>query len=214
LDIMSWFQVVLVCSMGAASPGPSLAVVLRNTMTGGRRHGVLTGLGHGLGIFLYAGLVVAGLAATISAFPALRAVLTYAGIALLVWLGLTFLGLRLPLREGKGTKGAATTRSPRGIADSAERSGFASGFLIAFLNPKIAAFFLAIFTPFIRAEAGGIEKTILAVTAGVIDAGWYVLVASVLCGTGLIQLLRHHAVTVERMIGVLLLVIAGGLLIG
>lgn len=199
--------------MGAASPGPSLAVVLRNTMTGGRRQGVLTGLGHGLGIFLYAGLVVAGLAATVTAFPGLRAFLTYAGIALLVWLGLTFLGVRLPPRGNKGDEEPAGAWSPQGVANSG-RGGFVAGFLIAFLNPKIAAFFLAIFTPFIRAEADIVEKAILAVTAGVIDTGWYVLVALILCGTGLIDLLRRHAVTVERTIGAVLLLIAGGLLLG
>ncbi len=213
MDILSWFQVVLVCSMGAASPGPSLAVVLRNTMTGGKRQGVLTGLGHGLGIFLYAGLVVAGLAATVIAFPALRAFLAYGGIALLVWLGLTFLGVRLPPRGNKGRDEPADAGASLSVAGS-DRGGFAAGFLIAFLNPKIAAFFLAIFTPFIRAEADIVEKAILAITAGVIDAGWYVLVALVLCGTGLIDLLRRHAVTVERTIGVVLLLIAGGLLIG
>ena len=31
--------------LGARSPGPSLAVVLRNTMVGGRRQGVMTGIG-------------------------------------------------------------------------------------------------------------------------------------------------------------------------
>ena len=36
----------IVCALGAMSPGPSLAVVLRNTISGGRTQGVLTGIGH------------------------------------------------------------------------------------------------------------------------------------------------------------------------
>ena len=36
--------------LGAISPGPSLAVVIRNTISGGRTSGVMTGLGHGLGL--------------------------------------------------------------------------------------------------------------------------------------------------------------------
>ena len=32
--------------LGAMSPGPSLAVVLRNTIAGGRSQGVATGIGH------------------------------------------------------------------------------------------------------------------------------------------------------------------------
>ena len=36
--------------LGAMSPGPSLMVVLRNTMIGGRRQGVMCAVGHGLSL--------------------------------------------------------------------------------------------------------------------------------------------------------------------
>jgi threonine/homoserine/homoserine lactone efflux protein len=206
MDPIAWLQVALVCAMGAVSPGPSLAVVLRNTLAGGKRQGVLTGLGHGLGILLYAGLVVTGLAVALAAFPAVEAAVGYAGILLLVWLGLSFIGVRLP-SAGNGRK-AATSSAETGQ----HRGGFAAGFLIAFLNPKIAAFFMAVFAPFIRLDANGTEKAILALTAGVIDAGWYILVALALSGTGLTHVLHRHASGVDRAIGGLLLVLAAGLL--
>ena len=209
MDFFAWLQVSLICIMGAMSPGPSLAVVLRNTMAGGKRQGVMTGLGHGLGIFFYAGLVVSGLAVVLHAFPHVEEALSYAGIALLIWLGTSFLGFR----PGSGNGGeAAPAGDAPGHAKASGRRGFVSGFLIAFLNPKIAAFFLAIFAPFIRADADSLEKVILALTAGVIDAGWYVLVALVLSGTGLVGLLRRHAKATDRAIGILLLAVAAGLL--
>ena len=36
----AWVALATVFVLGAMSPGPSLAVVLRNTMVGGRRQGV------------------------------------------------------------------------------------------------------------------------------------------------------------------------------
>ena len=60
-------QIGAVCVLGAMSPGPSLAVVLRNTVAGGRLRGVMTGLGHGIGFFFYALLAVSGLAAAMDA---------------------------------------------------------------------------------------------------------------------------------------------------
>ena len=51
-------QIGVVCVLGAMSPGPSLAVVLRTTVAGGRLRGVMTGLGHGIGFFFYALLAV------------------------------------------------------------------------------------------------------------------------------------------------------------
>ena len=70
------------------SPGPSLALVLRHTLAGGRRHGCLAAISHGLGIGLYAGLCVSGLAFLITASPRLFSAFQWAGAAYLAWLGL------------------------------------------------------------------------------------------------------------------------------
>lgn len=200
MDFFSWMQVAAICTLGAMSPGPSLAVVLRNTIRGGKAQGVLTGIGHGLGIYFYAGLVVTGLTVALAAAPQVETVVSYLGIALLVWLGYSFLGIgRKPQEE----QVAHPTVSGR--------SGFVSGFLIAFLNPKIAAFFLAVFSPFLRAEADVAEKAVLALTAGTIDTLWYVLVALVLSGSVMTRLLEKHALNLERVIGGFLLFLAVGL---
>ena len=61
MDFLSWLQVLTICMLGAMSPGPSLAVILRNTIKGGKQQGVMTGVGHGLGIYFYAALVATGL---------------------------------------------------------------------------------------------------------------------------------------------------------
>ena len=58
--------------LGAVSPGPSLAVVLRNSLSGGRRQGVLAGLGHGLGFGVYAFLSAVGISAAIARFATAR----------------------------------------------------------------------------------------------------------------------------------------------
>ena len=153
MDLFSWFQVVAVCAMGAMSPGPSLAVVLRNTVRGGKRQGVLTGVGHGVGIFFYAALVVTGLSVLLAAVPQIETVVSYAGIVLLLWLGYSFLVIG---KSGDSGEREEITVSGHG--------GFVSGFLIAFFNPKIAAFFLALFAPFLKADDRVLEKSILAVT--------------------------------------------------
>jgi threonine/homoserine/homoserine lactone efflux protein len=197
MDFLSWIQVLTICVLGAMSPGPSLAVVLRNTVRGGKRQGMLTGIGHGLGVFFYAGLVVTGLAVALAAAPQIEIVVSYAGIVLLIWLGYSFIGFNRPVPVEK---------QPEVVISG--RSGFVSGFLISFLNPKIAAFFLALFSPFLRAEAGWTEKAILAMTAGTVDTVWYVLVALVLSGSAMTKMLEKHSVTIERMIGCFLLFLA------
>ena len=79
MDIKSLIGMSFVCAMGAISPGPSLAVVLRNTISGGRTQGVMTGIGHGLGFSIYAFIAVMGLSSLLLAneqiFPLLQSMI-------------------------------------------------------------------------------------------------------------------------------------------
>ena len=43
LEFSAWISIASICAMGAMSPGPSLAVVMKNTIAGGRVQGALTG---------------------------------------------------------------------------------------------------------------------------------------------------------------------------
>ena len=87
----AWVALATVFMLGAMSPGPSLAVVLRNTMVGGRRQGVMTGIGHGIGFGIYAFLAAAGIATALSLHESTELILKWGGIALLIWLGYSFL---------------------------------------------------------------------------------------------------------------------------
>ncbi|MBT5416055.1 MAG: LysE family translocator [Rhodospirillaceae bacterium] len=200
MEITAWFQLALVCVLGAMSPGPSLAVVVRNTVSGGRFQGVMAGLGHGIGVGLYALVAVAGLAFLLAADPVVFRAANLAGSGVLAWIGIQLWRASFRPGETVGEK-----RGLRGVR------GFAEGFAIAFLNPKIAVFFLALFSQFVRGEAGWMEKGVMALTAGAIDTSWYVLVALVLAGSGAVNWLRRRATLVDRAIGGVLLLIAAGL---
>ncbi|MGB1291370.1 MAG: LysE family translocator, partial [Pseudoalteromonas sp.] len=41
-----WLSLVVICMMGAMSPGPSLAVVLKHSIHGSMRNGMLSALSH------------------------------------------------------------------------------------------------------------------------------------------------------------------------
>ena len=61
MSIESWFYLVLICLMGASSPGPSLLVILRYAVADGRSAGINAAVGHGIGIFIYALVSAMGL---------------------------------------------------------------------------------------------------------------------------------------------------------
>ena len=194
MDLTSLFALSFVCAMGAMSPGPSLAVVLRNTISGGRLQGIMTGIGHGIGFGLYALVAVTGLSALLLAHDSVFLFLQWSGALVLLWLSYNML-----------------TYIPSNSDESHEisgRKGFIEGFLISFLNPKILVFLVAVFSQFIDPEMNQTERIVMAILAGLIDTTWYVLVAAILAGTPLIDKLRSNSVIIDRIIGLVLFFLA------
>jgi threonine/homoserine/homoserine lactone efflux protein len=199
MGLDSWLQICAVCAMGAMSPGPSLAVVVRNTVAGGRPRGAATGLGHGVGVGIYAFGAVAGVSALVGSVPGLHRAIEIAGGLYLAWIGCQTL-----------RNAGRASQDERGVAG---RRGFTEGFLMALLNPKVAVFFLALLGSFLPPAATLAERTGVAGLAMVIDAGWYVFAAIVLAGTGAAAWLGRNGAWVDRGLGVLLLAVAAALLL-
>ena len=188
MDLAALAPIIIVLTLGAISPGPSLAVLIRNTVEGGKRRGVACGVGHGIGFGIYAFIAVTGIAQLKASASGAADILEIIGGLFLLLLA----GLML-----RGSSGEDTHQSPG-------RRGFAEGFLIAFLNPKILAFLLAIFSQFVQPDFTWGERTIVAGIAMCIDGGWYVLVALTISGTPLLTKIEENARQVELAMGILL----------
>ncbi len=186
--------------LGAMSPGPSLAVVLKQTLAGGRSNGVVVALTHGLGIGLYAMLSIFGLAALITASPVAFTALQWSGALYLAWLGVK--GLRARANPHAELPDVPTTAS-------AARDGF----LVVFLNPKVAVFFIALFSQVVGADTSVLAKIGYAATAMVIDGGWYLVVAWLFSTPAWLDRLKRHSVWFERVFGVILVTLAGRLVV-
>jgi len=198
VTLAAWLSLASICILGAMSPGPSLAVVLKNTLAGGRSEGVKTALAHGLGVGIYAFATAAGLAVLLIESPF--------AFEIIQWLGAFFLAY-LGFRALFGTAGLAEATQTE--TDSLyQGNGFRSGFLTAFLNPKLAIFFAALFSQFVSAKAQFGEKMIMALTAAFIDAGWYMLVVLVLSHSRVLGVLRGNAGHLDKAFGLLLLLLA------
>lgn len=194
----AWASVAAICALGAISPGPSLAVVVRHALSGSRARGIACALAHATGVGLYALLTVAGLAAILLARPTLHRSLAIAGALYLLWLGME------ALRARAAGAGEATGALPAGIGAAAR-----DGLVIALLNPKIAVFFLALFSQFVAPDSGLRDGVILWLTAMVIDGAWYSLVALALSPPGRIEWLRRRRAWIERVTGIVLVVVGG-----
>ena len=119
--------------LGAISPGPSVMVVIRNTIIGGRSQGVACAIGHGIGFGIYAGSAVFGLIVLLENAPDVFLILQLIGVGLLIWYGFLMWNDEVNLEENDEFD-----------TSKVRRQGFIEGFSIAFFNPKIALFLVAI----------------------------------------------------------------------
>ena len=80
--------------------------------------------------------------------------------------------------------------------------------MISFLNPKLAIFFLALFSQFVDGTASWQQSVIMIATVTGIDTLWYCLVALVLSHSIMLEKLRKHVHIIEKLSGVVLLAVA------
>jgi threonine/homoserine/homoserine lactone efflux protein len=138
------------------TPGASTAVVLRNSIGGGTRAGVVTAAGVNTGSLCYGMLTAFGLAAALRRWPTVWNVVHAAGIFYLAWLGVRSLGRAVRPRDGA----VSVDPAPR---VTVPRS-FYEGFLTNLLNPAIATFYLVVLPQFIPGGSP-IASSILVLTA-------------------------------------------------
>lgn len=191
-----WLTLVAVCALGAMSPGPSLALVLRHTLQGGRRSGIAAALAHAASVGLYALLTVLGLGALLLGQPSLFQTVSLLGAGYLLWIGYQALQAQPVSIDASALK----TRM--------QREAMRDGFLVGLGNPKLILFFLALFSQFVTPELSWRGHLLIILTAMLIDAGWYMVVAVVFSHTRFLPWLERRGHWFTRLTGVLLLALA------
>ena len=179
--------------LGAISPGPSVMVVIRNTIIGGRTQGVACAIGHGIGFGIYAGSAVFGLIVLLENAPDVFFILQLIGVGLLNWYGYLMWNDEVKLDEDNHVDDTKV-----------KRQGFMEGFAIAFFNPKIALFLVAILAQVLEPGMGMGTKLAIGLLGMSIDMGWYLIVALALTGTGAVDWLRTRGQLIYRITAVAL----------
>lgn len=210
-----WLVLTLILFAGAASPGPSLAVVMQTALREGRHAGFWVALGHGCGILFYAGAVTLGLASMLAALPALSLLLQAAGALFLLYLAVNM--LRSAWLDNPSASPEAAAQSAQvthtEIATETRLRTAGAGFLLVFLNPKIAVFFLAVFSQFVSSNMPLPDQVSVAIIAGGIDAGWYALIAIVVTLPQANRLIQAQLNRLDGLFGLTLIACALWLLV-
>ena len=187
-------KIFFVCLLGAMSPGPSMAVVMNNAIFKNRYHGILTSIGHGLGITIYAIFAVIGIGLIIK-----TNIIVFNGIKLLSIIFLIYLGLisisnvNQNYYSQKGLDGGVTS--------------FFQGFSIAILNPKIFIWFVAIYSQFMSENNDLIFNLYLVLTAGIVDTCWYIFLTVLSTSDFALNYFKSKSKLLQKSLGCTFIVI-------
>jgi threonine/homoserine/homoserine lactone efflux protein len=145
-------------------PGADTAVVIRNTLTGGRRRGTWSALGITASNVVQGTAAAAGLAAVVVRVEPLFEAIRWLGIAYLAFLGLQALRSAVRGEYADLAAGAA--------GEGAALRGFRQGFLSNITNPKVLAFYLAVLPQFLGPDAAVPVLVAFALTHAVLGLAW------------------------------------------
>ena len=140
----------LIAFIGAAfvvviSPGPDTLLILRYTLTSGRRVGLATVTGVQLGLVIHTTAAIVGLSLFIVTVPVLYGAIAIVGALYLAWLG--YQSIRADVVSLDNMDGLVV-RSAKGLRDAA---------ITNVLNPKVIFLFLALMPNFVVPEAGDVS---------------------------------------------------------
>ena len=134
--ILSILTISIIHLLAVMSPGPDLALTVRNSVLYGRRSGLFTTFGIFCGnIFLVAGAVF-GISALINSIPSLRSAIMFVGGIYLIYMGFSSIKTM-----SKNTDDSFSAKS--------EGKSFFSGFITNVTNVKAGLYYVSIFSKFI-----------------------------------------------------------------
>lgn len=172
-----FLTVALVHLLAVASPGPDFAVVVRQSITYGRRTALWTSLGVGSGILIHVSYSLLGIGMLVSRSIVLFGIMKMVCALYLVYLGVGALRTK-PMNRAE-LPGKRKTVLPTTF------QALRTGFFTNGLNPKATLFFLSLFTVIID------PATPLVIQAGY---GLYMAVATALWFSCLSFLFGHGSV--------------------
>ena len=196
--VLGFFAVGTVALLGAMSPGPDFAMVVKNAVVGSRRSGIATALGVACGCLVHVTYSIIGIGALVASSILAFTVIKWLGALYLLYLGITML-----VSKGEGMPRATSAR-----ADKSFRTSFKEGFLTNALNPKATLFFLAIFTQVVRIDTPLSIKTAYGLELAILVGVWFTMLTLFLNISWFKALIARGMKHIEQVMGAVLIALA------
>ncbi len=203
-----WHGFLLITSvhlLAAASPGPDFVLVSRETLTKGRRSGLICSLGITLGLSIHIIYSVLGLATVIAHSQPLLIAIKWLGGGYLIYLG--WQGIQAkpkPVADLAISTANTQNTNPEKLTpinNEATSATLRRGFLCNVFNPKAPVYFVAIFTLVLSPNIPLWQLSIYGVWMMVLQMAWFSTVVMLLSIPTILRRFQRFEHWIDRILG-------------
>jgi len=178
--------------LAAASPGPDFVLVSQQTLSNGKKAGLMCSIGIALGLSIHITYSAFGLATVIANSSSALWAIKILGGGYLIYLGI------------KGLKAKPTSNSATSVTTPPKYSAKKSigiGFLCNALNPKAPVYFVSLFTVVLSPDMPAYQIAIYGAWIMVIQFTWFSFLVGVLSRPSINLRFKHYGHWIDRVLG-------------
>jgi len=188
------FSVIGIFSLGVISPGPDFSVVVKNSLTKGRKEGLLTALGIASGMTIHITYSILGMGLLLGPESPIIKWIKVLGACYLI-----YLGIRSILSTSTSQKTEKASVKPK-----TKRSWYYEGLFTNLLNPHAALFLISIISSIID-ENSLLIVTLTGFCIALTGLSWFTIVSVIFSFKTISKRFLQHTNLINRMLGLVLI---------
>jgi RhtB (resistance to homoserine/threonine) family protein len=202
-----WLEFLTIASvhlLAVASPGPDFAIVLKHSISFGRRAAIITSIGVGVGILIHVSYSLLGIGILIKTTPLIFQVFSYIAAMYLLYLGLEAIRSSAP----KHLNNVNDESDDKTVHIISDKKAFIVGFLTNGLNPKATLFFLSVFSVAISTETPNAIKLGYGLYLAMATGIWFCVLSLFLSSRKVRLYIGKKGYWFDRVMGIVLILFA------
>ena len=199
---IQFISIAIIHIFAVMSPGPDFAIIVKQSISHGRKAALTTSVGIGTGILMHITLCMLGLAIIIASSNFLLHLIKILGASYLMYIGIKSIIDRNDFQDF----------NIHNISKSSTFESFKLGFLTNLLNPKATLFFLSLYGIIISGETTLPIQALYGIWMAIITTLWFSFLSIVLTKRTIIQKIQNISSKIQIGTGVILIIFAFKLL--
>ena len=195
--LMELFLIATTMQIALMSPGPDFMVTLRQTINYGKKYAYFSSLGIGAAILVHVGYTLLGVGLILKNFPYFLDIVRILGALYLIYLG---------YGSFKSNSSKIKIQKEKKLSYSYKKSFFV-GFITDLLNPKATLFFLSVFTAIVSVDTPMYIQGLYGFYCVLANIFWYMFIANILSIKKNLDLFNKHQNIIEKVIGIVLVLL-------